>query len=113
MKPILKLLKVSDNDYLKTHLTILNSILPTKLTDKEIEVLSEFMALEGTLAKDRFCTSGKKIVRLTLKLSSQGLYGHIKTLKEKGFITEDDKIISILFPSSQEEQTYQFKLIKE
>lgn len=81
------------------------------MTDMEATVLAEFMTLEGDIAKDRFGTSARKIVKQKLGLSSAGLSNYMKTLNEKGFIINDKtEILPILIPD-KEEQVYQFKLI--
>jgi hypothetical protein len=108
---IRKLLKLNEIDYYKTHLIIINSVLPVKLTSKEIELLAHFMILKGSISLDRFGTTGKKIVKQKMKLSSASMSNYMKSLSNKGFII-NGKIIPILFPSDNEEEYY-FKLIND
>lgn len=114
MKIIQKQLKLEDLDYYKVHLSIINSFLPTKLSKKEIEVLSIFMSFTGDIALDRFGATAKKIVKMKLGMSSAGLANYLKSMRQKGFLISKEKEIKIL-PILQPEdisQLYQFKLIK-
>jgi len=112
MKIIRKALSLNKEDYYKKHLFIINHILPVQMTPKEVEVLASFMALEGDIAKEPFCTSGRKIVREKLKISPGGMGNYLEQLKGKGFIIDKDRrltILPILIPEKSE-QGYQFKL---
>lgn len=111
MKPIVKQLKLSKNDYYIKHLSIINTFLPKHLTPKEIEVLAAFMSLEGDIAEDRFGTSARKLVMSQLNLSPGGLGNYLRTLKDEGFINDNMEILPILHPSPNE-QTYMFKLAR-
>ena len=109
MKGIIKKLNLSHNEYYRQHLAIINAFLPVKLTPKEIDVLALFMSFKGDLEKDRFGTTARKIVMKDLNLSSGGLGNYIKSLKNKGFITDDMKIPGLLKPNDSS-QEYMFKL---
>ena len=109
MKEIKKFLNLTHNDYYRQHLAIINAFLPIKLTPKEIDVLALFMSFKGVLEKDRFGTTARKIVMKELNLSSGGLGNYIKSLKEKGFITNAMTIPAMLIPNP-ESQEYRFKL---
>jgi len=98
-------------NYYKTHLMIINPLLPINLTPKEIELLTHFMVLNGSIAHDRFGTTGRKLVKERMKLSSASMSNYMKGLRDKGFIN-DNEIISILFPDTQK-QEYYFKLTKK
>ena len=101
MGVIKKIMNVERKDYFVVHLSIINPLLPVRMTPKEIEVLGTFMSLMGDIAEaDRFGTTGKKIVKEKLSLSDGGLGNYLKTLKEKGFIyyNEEGKL-SILTPT--------------
>ena len=113
MEILKKQLRLDKYQYYTTHLAIVNALLPIKLTPKEIEVLGIFMSFEGELAKERFGTTGKKLVKDKLKLSQPGLSNYIKSLLKKGFlkkISGNMEILPILHPE-KEVQSYQFKLI--
>ncbi len=113
MKPIVKTLKLDKIEYYITHLSIVNCLLPIKLTPKEIEVLAWFMSFDGILAEERFGTTARKIVRKELKISHQGLSNYMNTLTTKQFIIEEGKgfkILPFLHPD-QQEQAYSLKLI--
>lgn len=104
-------------EYYKKHLEIINPVLPTQMTPKEIEVLSNFMSLKGEIAEeDRFGTHCRKKVKANLNLSNGGLANYLRILKDKGFInTEADGQYSIpffLFPQSMQQQ-YEFKIINK
>lgn len=113
MNEIVKQLKLEKLEYFETHLSIVNCFLPIKLTPMEIKVLSSFMSLNGDIAKDRFGTSAKKLVRTHLgNMSPASMSNYIKDLKEKGFLLEEGNTLSILpilFPKG-DEQLYMFKL---
>jgi len=110
MKPISKVLKLTKLKYYKKHLSLLNVILPTKLTPKELEVLAMFMSFEGELANERFGTTARKLVKDKLNLSPGGLGNYLNSLKEKKFISNEDSILPILFPNNNQ-QLYQFQFI--
>jgi hypothetical protein len=112
MEIIRKALKLSREEYYKKHLFLINHILPIQMTPREAEVLATFMSLEGDISRDPFGTSGRKIVREKLNISSGGLGNYLEQLKSKGFIIDKEKelsIISILIPEKKV-QGYQFKL---
>lgn len=113
MKEIKKLLKLNQADYYETHLSLVNCVLPVKLTPMELKVMSAFMALEGDIALVRFGPSAKKLIMSQLNLSPSGMSNYMRTLKEKGFLIEQGdaiNILPILIPETTE-QTYLFKLI--
>ena len=112
---ISKIVKLKPIEYYNTHLELINPILkrmtPSSLTHKEIELLANFMVLNGDIAIDRFGTTARKIVMKQMKLSTAGLSNYLRSLKAKGFIYGND-ILPILFPNNNY-QVYQFKLINE
>ena len=115
MKEIRKALKLDKSGYYETHLSLINCLLPVKLTPMEIKVLAAFMGLEGDIAQYRFGPSAKKIVMasFTPNLSPAGLSNYIGSLTEKGFLIKSGditNILPILIPESNE-QLYHFKLI--
>lgn len=107
-----KTLKLNKDKYYETHLSIINGVLPVKLTPMEISVLAAFMSLEEY--NDKFCTSARKIVKNKLDLSDGGLGNYLKSLKIKKFIIDTEEMTTIwsLIIPSKEEQSYSFKLIK-
>lgn len=117
MNIIGKKLKLNKYDYFKVHLNIINSVLPIKLTNKEIEVLAGFMSLEGELAKDPFCTYGRKVVMEQIGMKSvNSMCNYINHLTNKKFLLRDEitgklSILPILVPNS-EKQEYRFEIIK-
>lgn len=114
MNTITKSLKLQGIEYYITHLTIVNCLLPIKMTPMEIKILAWFMSFTGELFSDRFGATGKKIVKEKLSLSHQGLSNYIRVLKEKKFLIEKEgtiTILPILFPENVE-QIYMIKLIK-
>jgi len=79
-------------EYYVTHLSIINTIIPSNLriTPREIDVLAAFLALPVSV---RFTTIGRKQIRDRLLLSQSSLSNHIKALIAKKFIVsapEDD-----------------------
>ena len=116
MGAIKKIMNVTKEEYFVMHLSIINPLLPIKMTPKEIEVLGTFMSLKGEIAEaDRFGTTCKKIVKEKLDLSDGGLGNYIKTLKEKGFIyyNEEGKLsILDVLQADKGRQGYMFKIIE-
>lgn len=113
MQTIKKTIKLNKKDYYVKHLLLINNILPVQISNKQAEVLGCFMEIEGNI--DPFSTSGRKIVRDNLAISSGGLGNHLDELCRKGFIIkhkETYKILPILIPDKQN-QTYQFTLQNE
>jgi hypothetical protein len=114
MQEIKKLLTLTKHEYYETHLSIINCIIPEKLTPTEIKVLAAFMALEGDIAQYRFGPSAKKIIMKELGLKPAGLSNYMTALKNKSFLLESENgvinILPILLPE-KEEQFYRFKLV--
>jgi len=113
MKPYKKTLELPRREYYEVHLNLVNSIARLGLTNREIEVLSAFMSLEGELADNMFCTLSRKKVRLALELSDAGLSNFIRSLGSKKCIISVDDNLQIhptLHPKDSE-QLYYFKLI--
>lgn len=109
---IIKALQLSKKQYYKTHLLIINNLLPVQMTPREAEILAAFMSLEGDIKRDPFGTSGRKLVREIVGVSAGGLGNYLDQLKKKGFIrgaNRDLKILPILIPENKI-QLYQFKL---
>lgn len=117
MTLIQRVLKLEGKSYYEKHLTIVNSLLPTNLTDKEIEVLATFMALDKSLIEDdMFNTLARKKVREQLTLSPGGLGNHLKSMIGKGVLDKQDSTNKIavknyLIPQEQS-QGYQIKITK-
>lgn len=112
---IQKQVTLHKSDYNTLHLEIINPFLPVRLTPKEIEVLSGFMSLEGELAKDKFGTTARRVVKEKLGISSGGLGNYLKSLKEKGFIYKKHGALfieDIVKPDPQQTE-YTFKLKSE
>ena len=112
MKPITKVLSLDKIEYYVTHLSIVNCLLPVKMTPTEIKILAGFMSFEGELAEDRFSSLGRKIIRENLLLTHQGLSNFMSSLIKKRFINEFDHkllILPLLHPDKTE-QTYMIKL---
>jgi len=112
MDTITKSLGLEGIEYYVTHLTIVNCLLPVKMTPMEVKVLAWFMSFTGELFSDRFGATGKKIVREKLSLSHQGLSNYVRTLIEKKFLIERNgqlTIFPLLFPEINQ-QSYMIKL---
>jgi hypothetical protein len=106
MKALSKKLILNTKDYYTVHLSIVNALIPTKLTPKEIDVLGFFMSLQGDIAKDRFGTTARKLVMKELNLSDGGLGNYLKSLKEKGFISSTNEILPILIPNLDKQEFF-------
>lgn len=112
MKAISKKLILSTREYYTIHLSIVNALIPTKLTPKEIDVLGFFMSLQGDIAKDRFGTTARKLIMKELNLSDGGLGNYLKSLREKGFISSNNEILPTLIPN-EDKQEYFFQLVNK
>jgi hypothetical protein len=115
---IVHTLKLKKEDYYITHLRIVNALLPAKLTEKELEVLSSFMSLdENVTEENHFNVLARKKVRIRLNLSQAGLSNHLKAMITKKFLLKNEKtnLISIqpfLLPEKFT-QSYKLKVIKD
>lgn len=112
MKAISKKITLSTREYYTIHLSIVNALIPTKLTPKEIDVLGFFMSLQGDIAKDRFGTTARKLIMKELNLSDGGLGNYLKSLREKGFISSNNEILPTLIPN-EDKQEYFFQLLNK
>ena len=113
MEILKKRLNLNKNEYYTTHLSIMNIFLPVKMTPKEIEVLANFMLLEGSIAEDRFGTSARKIVMAAMGIKPGGLGNYFDTLQKKGFLIKDAEKKFIIFPMLYPKvttQNYQFQI---
>ena len=119
MKIIQRELKVNVETYYKLHLEIINSVIPVKMTDKEIEVLASFMSLDSSITEDDMFNSfaRKKVKEKLNNMSAGGLGNHLKSLIDKGFLNKKEitnriSIKEFLIPE-ENNQGYQFKLVKQ
>ena len=113
-----KKLELKEQNYFRAHIYILNALLPSmNLSNKEIEVLAAFMSFDGTLEKDRFSTTGKKMAKDILNMSTQSIWTYIKSLKEKNIIyVKPNGVWDIkpsLLPINRKTQSYSIKLINK
>lgn len=90
----------NEKDFVRYHLTILNALLIDKLTNREIDVLIEFITLEQSIIEvdGLFGSTAKKVVRKNLNnMSVAQLSNIITSLTNKKFLhsTEgnDDLVI--------------------
>lgn len=112
MEVIYKTIKLKKLDYYKTHLSIINPVLPIQMTPREIDILASFMNLEGDIAQQRFGTTAKKIIMAELGLKPSNLSNFIRDLLKKGFLIkkiDNIEIWPLLLPEPNKQQ-YQFKL---
>ncbi len=118
MKVIQQAFNLENEKYYVVHLNIINAILPVKLTDKELEVLATFMALDKNIIEDGYFNpiSRKKVMK-KLELIPAGLSNHLASMIKKGFliknsITNNITIKPFLLPE-ENNQGYQFKIVKK
>lgn len=111
MKVISKSIVLSGSLYYKRHLELINPMLPRRLTEGEINVLSEFMFLGDV--EDRFDKTGRKAVMDKLGLSFGSLTNYLSSLRKKGFIIKNVKdsydIVPILL-CDNDKMVYNFKI---
>lgn len=106
-------------DYYRVHFGISNFLLESRgrvtLTEKEIEVLANFLGEDPVLTEDyMFNSIVRKRVMERMKLSPGGLGNHLKQLVIKGFLIRDSisnrlKVNKKLLPAG-EFQGYMIKL---
>lgn len=114
-RDIRKVLTLGKIPYYETHLSILNCIIPVKMTPMEIKVMAAFMSLEGDIARYRFGPSARKVVKTTLAISTAGLSNYISSLLESGFLIKTGDVIEIhhKLELNPDVQMYFFKLINK
>lgn len=119
MQEIKKALVLPTLEYYETHLSLLNCILPVKMTPMEIKVLATFMSLTGEVAKYRFGPTAKKIVMSNIKdkkpLSPAGLSNYMGSLKRKKLLLGEEDMLSIhpILVPEDVEQLYRFRLVND
>ena len=99
MKRVKKEIINRDEFYAK-YLKLINVILPKPLTQREIDVLSEFMKLKGDIVSlDRFGTQCRKIVRNKLGFKhASNIDNYIKYFKDKGILVINSNNVLELNP---------------
>jgi len=114
MKALSKTLQLENEAYYLKNLEIINTVLPVKLSEKEIEILSLFMTYENNINGDRFSSIIRKEVMKKLSLSPGGLGNHLASMINKGHLVKTlenrIQIKPYLFPNPNE-QNYHFRLI--
>ena len=114
MKTLGKTLQLDNEAYYLKNLEIMNTVLPTKLSEKEMEILSLFMTYENNINGDRFSSIIRKEVMKKLSLSPGGLGNHLASMINKGLLVKTlegkIEIKPFLFPNPNT-QDYHFRLI--
>jgi len=113
MKVIQSSFELSKIDYYKTHFKILNAVLPIDITDKEIDILSNFLSLPVEMTNENMFNSmtRKKVIE-ALTLTNGGMSNHLKNMKKKGYLIRNGEYLIIhpnLLPAHSV-QGYNFKL---
>ena len=98
-------------DFYPKYLKLINVILPERLTQKEIELLSAFMELKGDLVEsNRFGTEARRLIRNKFGFKTHSnIDNYIKYFKTKGILVKNDqtgllemnKVVSV--PNGEEE----------
>jgi len=113
MKIVQKEIELSRLDYYRLHLSLVNCFLPKKLTNKEIDILSEFMCLDID-DNERFNTSSRREVIDRLgKTLKTNISNYLSSMLRKGVLVKENGIFNIsmfIFPDKVS-QGYQFKII--
>ena len=87
MEVIRKKLSLDKDKYYRVHLEIVNSVLPTKMSKRELDILAGFMSLEGEVVEQyRFGTDARSMVRDKLGISASNMSNYFDKLVKKGFI---------------------------
>lgn len=82
---IKKRLKLSNDDFYRVHLQIVNSVLPVKMSGRELSVLAKFMSLNGKYDY-RFSTDARNEVMEALSISPSNLSNNLSSLVKKKFL---------------------------
>jgi hypothetical protein len=102
-------------EYYFFHLSLSNSFLEDKLTEKEMSILSSFMAVKKELVEDdRFNSLVRRKVMEKHKISAGGLSNHLRSMIDKGILTKSKvtgriKIESFIIPD-RPSQGYQIRI---
>lgn len=115
MKTIRKNFNLNRLEYYKRHFKIVNSVIDSiHLTDKEVDVLAAFLAVDEKLVEgDRFNTLIRTLVKKKLEISHGGLGNYLNSLVKKKFIHKTRTGKLIINPSiipSVPKQSYQFTI---
>lgn len=109
MKKVSKTISLDSSNYYRVHLELINPILPVRLSDRELLVLSCMMGVGDCFSKE-----GRKKVREKMGLSFGSLTNYIRQLKDKGFILGEDgdyRINGLIVPNG-DSQEYYFKIVR-
>lgn len=86
-------LSTSNNDRYRKALSILSSILPEHLTEKDINIICLIYQMEG---KRELTTAKRKSIREVLGISEQDLNNYVRQLKRKKVLVEDkEKVVRL------------------
>jgi len=110
-REIKKSLRLNEVDYYRQHIKIVSAFLPVRLTEREVDVLSNFLSFKGEFAVDRFGPSQRRIVMDRLNMKPPNLSNHLKSLRRAGVIKEG-KVIDHFVPN-EDSQMYLFKIERE
>lgn len=87
MKPINLKLSVKPEDRYSMYLRLVSSIFPDPLTDNEIKILNAFHIVSGGVIN----TDARNEVCKMLKINSLNLNNILKRIRDKQFISKDEK----------------------
>jgi len=115
-----KVFRLDGLDYYRKHLEVLNTLLPVKLTDKEIDIISILLDRDiSDIEDDLLSTDIRRRLRETLNLSHANISTRLKKLEEKGFIRKtvvnkkEKKVLrNFLFPDPSGRTNYEI-IIKD
>jgi DNA-binding MarR family transcriptional regulator len=106
-----KVIERSGISYYRTHLEVINPLLPIQMTRKEIEVLSFLIKFREDL-RGKLDDLEEDVYRLYLRkklgMTPAALHNHIKSLVDKGAILDSDsgEVNNILLPGGDSEEYY-------
>lgn len=113
MKTINKILKLNSIEYFTQHIRIINSVLPVKLTEKEIEILGGLLYIFYKEDVYIFSLEGRRLLSNLLKIDHSNLNKYIKGLTNKGFIVSNkglETLLPLILPTDTKSQQYNFKI---
>jgi hypothetical protein len=112
---IKRVIKLDSYAYFQKHLQLVNLLLPSHMTNKEIDVLARFLDIAKNNSEDTFSSDVRKQVIEKENISSQYISNILRSLTEKSVVIKEDNryvLKSFLYPDDDIQQ-YQIAIIND
>lgn len=116
---IKRVIRLGSYEYYLKHFGIVNLLLPTNMTEREIEILSCFMDCYKRVVRSEddnvFSSEVRKCVMEEMGLSSQSISNSLTSLCKKGVLIKDNgkyMLKGFLYPC-EDIQQYQIGIVNE